>query len=439
LLACSLALALAVRTAAAPAGAFPYPIHRHTLGNGLQVVLVPYDTPGLAAYFTAFRVGSRDDVEPGRSGLAHLFEHLAYRGTLAHPGEDWDRTTKALGLDTNAFTDDDVTAYWLFGPASALPQVIALEGDRFANLDYTGEDFKVEVRAVMAEQARAAASPDHRVQAAGRRLAFERHPYQHGPTGLEDDARGLEDAYRQSRDLYRRLYRPEQASVVVVGDFDEQTVLALVERHYGPWLRGGGAPPAVPAEPPQRREKAARVAWPGPVQPRLWSGWHTPGAADLDATAAQLVLWPLLFGRPFPLHRELVEERNLASEVGGEFQPHRDPFLFGYELVLTGPGAEAPAREAVDRAVAAVAAGRVDARDLAEVKANVRNTLLMQTDTPYRAGVWLVYYGALTGDPGYLDAVLERVGRVSGDDLARFARRWLVPENRTTVVLAAAR
>jgi len=435
----ALALALVLEAATAPAAKspFPYPVHRRTLENGLQLVFVPYDSPGLAAYFTVFRVGSRDEVEPGRTGFAHFFEHLSFRGTRAHPAADWERITKSLGLDTNAFTDDDVTAYWVSGPSSALPTVIELEADRFMNVAYTEDDFKVESRAVLGELLKSLSSPDFKVEEASRDLAFGRHSYKHTTIGFEKDVRDMASGYRFSLELYRRFYRPDRAIVLVVGDFDEDAVAAAIQRHYGPW-QGTGELARVPPEPPQQKEKEGRFAWPTPILPRLWSGWHTPAGGDRDATATQLVLWPLLFGRPSALYRELVLERQLVQEIGGEFQPHRDPYLFAYELVLKSAAAEEPARAAVDRALADLAGGKVDARALADVKANVLAGLVMQTDTPYRTGVWLLYYAALTGDPGWLDAVMGRVASVSPDDLVAFARRFLVARNRTTVVVAPA-
>jgi len=433
------ALALAMSMAAAPArpapGPFPFPIHRRQLANGLQVFFVPYDSPGLAAYFTVFRVGSRDEVEPGRTGFAHFFEHLSYRGTKAHSADEWERTTKSLGMDSNAFTDDDITAYWLYGPSSALPAVVALEADRFMNLDYREDDFKVESRAVLGELMKTQASPDFAVEEASRQLAFTRHTYRHTTIGFERDVRDMPSGYRYSLEFYRQLYRPDAAMVLVVGDFDEKAVFEAIERSYGPW-QGTARRAKIEPEPPQREEREARRAWSTPVLPRLWQGWHTPGAEDLDATAAQLVLWPLLFGPPSQLYRELILERRLAQEISGEFQPRRDPYLFGYELVLENAAAEAPARAAVERAVADIVAGKVDPRVLADVKANVLATLVMQTDTPYRTGIWLVYYGGTTGDPGSLDEVMRRVERLGPDDLAAFAKRWLVPSNRTTIVVA---
>jgi zinc protease len=436
LLAPLLALALAAAPAA-PKGAFPYPLHRRSLDNGLQIVFVPYDSRGIAAYFTAFRVGSRNEVEAGKSGFAHFFEHLAYRGTKNHSGDDWERITKSLGLDSNASTDDDVTFYWVAGPSTALPTVIELEADRFMHLAYGEDDFKIESRAVLGELLKSLASPDFKVYEAARDLAFTRHTYKHTTIGFERDVRDMPNGYRYSLDLYRRFYRPDNAVVIVVGDFDEEATFQAIQRFYGPW-QGKGEPAKVVAEPRQTQERQQRFTWPTPILPRIWSGWHAPGGADLDATAVQMVLWPYLFSQPSALYRELVVERRLVEEIAGEWQPHRDPFLFGYELVLKSAAGEEPARAAVDRAVAALAGGRVDDGWLDDVKANVRGSLVMETDTPYRTGVWLVYATALTGDPGYLDAVMARIATVRAEDLVSFAKRYLVPEARTTVVVAPA-
>src|ERR1700744_3758095 len=115
---------------AASTKAFPFPTEVHTLPNGLRIVFVPYDSPGLVAYSTLMRVGSRNEPEAGRSGYAHFFEHMMFRGTPTHPAEEYHSTIAKLGLAMNAFTSEDMTVYHLYGPSQALPTVIDLEADR---------------------------------------------------------------------------------------------------------------------------------------------------------------------------------------------------------------------------------------------------------------------------------------------------------------------
>src|SRR5207245_10732463 len=137
-------------TAPASTKAFPFPVDTHQLANGLRVVLVPYDSPGLVAYYTLMRVGSRNEAEPGRSGYAHFFEHMMFRGTKNISAEKYQQLVAKNGLDTNAFTSEDETVYHLFGPSKALPTIIEMESDRFANLDYTDAQLQPEAGARLA-------------------------------------------------------------------------------------------------------------------------------------------------------------------------------------------------------------------------------------------------------------------------------------------------
>src|SRR5207253_600743 len=143
--------ARSVPAAGATAKAFPFATEVHTLPNGLRLVLIPYDSPGLVAYYTLMRVGSRNEPEPGRSGYAHFFEHMMFRGTKKHPAVEYNATVTRLGLDTNAYTELDQTVYHLYGPAKALPTIIDYESDRFQNLDYDEGQFKTEAGAILGE------------------------------------------------------------------------------------------------------------------------------------------------------------------------------------------------------------------------------------------------------------------------------------------------
>src|SRR5256714_4114494 len=159
----ALVAASAAPAPAADAKAFPFPVEIHSLPNGLRVVFISYDSPGLVAYYTLMRVGSRNEVEKGRSGYAHFFEHMMFRGTKAHPSQDYNDTVTRLGLNTNAFTSDDMTVYHLYGPAKALPTIIEYEADRFQNLAYDEAQFKTEAGAILGEYAKSASNPEFKL------------------------------------------------------------------------------------------------------------------------------------------------------------------------------------------------------------------------------------------------------------------------------------
>src|SRR5439155_24052044 len=159
--------------------AFPFPTETHRLPNGLQVVFVPYDSPGLCAYYTLMRVGSRNEPEAGRSGYAHFFEHMMFRGTQAFPSQKYNDIVTRAGLDTNAFTSEDETVYHLFGPSKALPTIIEIEGDRFRNLDYSEAQFKTEAGAILGEYAKSASDPEEKLIEKVLETAYTAHTYRH--------------------------------------------------------------------------------------------------------------------------------------------------------------------------------------------------------------------------------------------------------------------
>src|SRR6185436_4801242 len=131
--------------------AFPFPVVEKTLANGLRIYVVPYDSPGLVAYYSVVRTGSRNEVEPGLSGFAHFFEHMMFRGTDRYPADKYNDILKRIGADSNAFTTDDWTCYHITASTAALETVMDIESDRFQNLKYTNEAFQKEAGAVLGE------------------------------------------------------------------------------------------------------------------------------------------------------------------------------------------------------------------------------------------------------------------------------------------------
>jgi len=189
-----LALALVASLTAAPkTGVFPYPTKIATLKNGLIVVRVPFDSPGLVGYYTVVRVGSRNEVEPGHTGFAHFFEHMMFRGTKRFPEGSRGAITGKLGFVENAFTTDDVTIYYSNGPSTGLEQLIDLESDRFRNLDYAEPAFQTEAQAVAGEYQKNASNPSLKIEELTLGTAFTRHPYKHTTIGLYEDILFVQD------------------------------------------------------------------------------------------------------------------------------------------------------------------------------------------------------------------------------------------------------
>src|SRR4051812_34628207 len=328
-------LAALAAASAAPAPdstkAFPFPVEMHVLPNGLRVAFITYDSPGLVAYYTLMRVGSRNEVEKGKSGFAHFFEHMMFRGTKNHPADDYNQTVTRLGLNTNAFTSEDMTVYHLYGPSKALPTIIEYEADRFQNLFYDEPAFRTEAGAILGEYIKSASNPEQKLYEKMMETAFTRHTYAHTVIGYLKDVENMPSGYAYSREFFRRYYTPDNATLFVAGDFDKAATLAQIQRAYGGW-KGKADPMPVPAEPRQRQSKRAQVAWDKPTLPRLWIAWHTSAASDIRNAALQNLLNAYLFGPTSPLYQDLVLGKQLVDSMYPTYGDHRDPNLFGVLL-----------------------------------------------------------------------------------------------------------
>jgi zinc protease len=243
------------------ASPLPRPPQVEKFGNGLTVVTLPFDSPGIVAYYTLVQAGSRDEVESGKSGYAHLFEHLMFRGTDAVPAEEYERQMQKLGAEDNAFTTDDVTLYNSTIPSDALGELIRLNADRFQHLHYAPDKYKDETGAVLGERNKAFSSPEALMEEALRALEFKQHTYGHTTIGSKRDVEDMPNQYEYSRSFFRRFYTPDDCVVFVVGDFDHDKTLAAIKDAYGGW-RGTRAKTGAKPEPEQKGPRArTRRLW----------------------------------------------------------------------------------------------------------------------------------------------------------------------------------
>jgi zinc protease len=419
---------------AASTKAFPFPMESHTLPNGLRIVLIPYDSPGLCAYYTLMRVGSRNEAEPGRSGYAHFFEHMMFRGTPTHSGDEYNRTVTKLGLNTNAFTSEDMTVYHLYGPSKALPTIIDYEADRFQHLAYDEEQFKTEAGAILGEYAKSASNPELILEEKWLETAYTQHTYRHTVIGYLTDVKAMPSGFTYSREFFKRYYTPDNATVIVVGDFDKKATLAHLQKAYGPW-KGKLEPVKIPAEPSQKELRRAHVDWKTPTLPRLVMAWHATAASDASSTAAETVLNEYLFGETSPLYQDLVLTRQIVDSMEPIWGPSRDPALFGVLLRVKKAGDLGEVEKTVVAEIGKLAGGQVDAKRLDAVRSNLKYGAILGLNTAARVAVMLARTSAQTGDLESMNKLYARIDRLKPTELTAFAKRWLADTNRTTVTL----
>jgi zinc protease len=180
----------------------PYQIYQYKLDNGLKVVAVPYDSPGLASFYIVVSVGSRDEIEDGVTGFAHFFEHMMFRGTDMYPKEKYRKVLKSTGASANANTSGDRTVYHMTGNADKLDLMFKIEADRFKNLNYPVHDFKAEAGAVKGEYTKNYASPYQQLFEGMRNTAFDVHTYKHTTMGFFEDIVDMPNQYEYSRTFF---------------------------------------------------------------------------------------------------------------------------------------------------------------------------------------------------------------------------------------------
>ena len=326
---------------------FPFPVTTFQLENGLQVVGVEYDSPGVVAFYTVVRAGSRNEVEPGFSGYAHFFEHMMFRGTERYPTDAYNAVIKRIGADSNAFTTSDWTAYYIVASSDELETIVDLESDRFKNLRYSEEAFRTEAGAILGEYNLNFSNPVALLQETLNDLAYDAHPYKHTTIGLLDDDQDMPNNYDYSVQFYDRYYRPENSIVVVVGDFDQSALERFAEQYYADWERGDFVP-QIPQEPTQTEERTTTISWSNPTLPFLMIGYHVPAFSDdaIDMPALD-VFSQLLFSETSPLFRQLYLEEQLVDVIQGGALDSRDAPLFSIIARITDTARIHDVRDAI--------------------------------------------------------------------------------------------
>jgi zinc protease len=427
-------------TAAAPAGqAFPFPVREKTLANGLKIYVVGFDSPGLVAFYSVVRTGSRNEVEPGKSGFAHFFEHLMFRGSQNYTPEKYTAVIKEMGADSNAFTSDDLTVYHILAGKAALPKIVEIEADRFQRLQYEDAKFQKEARAVLGEYNKNASNPIEKMVETLYDNAFTTHTYKHTTMGFLKDIENMPKELAYSRQFFDRYYRPENVIILVVGDADPETVFKLVDKHYGEW-KPGGKHPAVPVEPPQKQEKRAALTWKGATLPVLLEGYHAPAFSTTNVDVPTLdVLSELLFAERAPLYKRLVIKEQKVETLSGSNDAHVDPNLFTVLARIKKPADLGYVEKAIHEEMARIAREGVDEKTLADVLSHVKYAFAGQLSTADKTAYTASSFLALTGDLGSINAYFALYDKVTTADVKRVAASTFTPANRTVVTMKAAK
>jgi len=405
-------------------------VERFRLANGLELLACEDRSAPVVAYHTWFRVGSRHERD-GKTGLAHLFEHLMFNEVEGRAPGEFDRKLEEAGAESNASTWLDWTQYNIAIPKDKLGLVIGLEAERMSKLVLREPQVTSE-KEVVANERRFRVDDD--VEGSVSELlwatAFEKHAYRWPTIGWMRDIEGF--TTEDCAEFYRTYYAPNNATLIVVGDYSEGTLLEKVSKAYGVL-----APSTLPvedfrAEPPQTAERRCEVKKPTPTE-KLTIGYHAPAFGDFDHQALALLVDVLFGGRASRIHQTLVRKLEIAADVRASVGPFRDPGLLEvFASAREGHRAE-ELLVAIDAEFERAKVEPVTEEEMERARARTELGLIASLETAEGKASTLGFYETVLGRPVAAFERLDALRRLGTSDLLRAARRFLTTSARSVI------
>jgi zinc protease len=411
---------------------------RAVLPNGLTLLTVTRPRSPVVAVLLMYRAGSLYEP-PGKTGLAHLTEHMMFRGTPTRPRGGIDLLTGRLGGTNNAMTTSDHALYYFVLPAEHWAAPLSIEADRMFHCELSTESFETERRVAIEERMMLDDDPETLIYEAVDALAFESHPYRYPVVGLMDHLKSL--TLDDLRSFYTSRYRPDNAVLAVVGGATHGEVLAEVETLFGaaapagtgPEGSGGDGDAPRPADPPvsePRRTELAGLA----ASPQVVMAFRTPPAGHEDTPALELLTALLSSGRSSLMYSRLVDELRLATEVSASKIPQTDPGLFYLSASLHAGASPEQCEAEILETVARLLESGVSEEGLARAKNLTRVDLMLGRETSLGQAAALAFWECL-GDWRLETRHEERLDTVTTGEVRDVAETYLVPSTRSSVWL----
>jgi zinc protease len=417
-------------------------IQEFKLANGMKVIVQEDRRAPVVVSQVWYRAGALDEVN-GKTGVAHVLEHMMFKGTKKVPAGQFSRLIAAAGGKENAFTGQDYTCYFQQLEKSHLPLAMKLEADRMANLVITDEEFAKEIKVVMEERRwRTEDKPQSKVNEQFQSTAFKAHPYARPVVGWMNDLENMTAA--DAREWYNTWYAPNNATLVVVGDVKAADVVKLAKQHFGK-LKAKKLPARKPQiEPPQMGERRLVVKAPGKL-PYLAMGFHTPTLVDNPTTPEQGwepyaldVLAGVMSGNDSArLNQKLVRETSIAIDVGAGYDSTSRGRESLFELVATP--AEGKTVQDIEAALIAqielIKTSGVTQQELDRVKAAVIASDVYQRDSMFYQAMQIGQLETMNYSWRLLKDYPEKLKAVTSEQIQTVAKKYLIKDNMTVAVL----
>ena len=400
-----------------------------TLANGLRVLSVVDKSSPTVAINVWYHVGSKDDPDQ-RSGFAHLFEHIMFKSTKNMKAEMMDRLTEDVGGNNNAFTEDDVTVYYEIIPSNYLETLLWAEADRLSGLTVDDENFKSE-RAVVEEEYRQSvlAPPYGKFFYMMTQKSFTTHPYQRPTIGsIEDlDAATLENVQK----FHATYYRPDNATLLVVGDFDPKQLDAFVDKYFGPIQKPNLPLPRVQTKEAERTgEKRFTEYGQNVPLPGVGITYLIPSEKSPDAPALTMADIILSQGRSSRLYQSLIYQQQVAQSANANADLKEDAGLFELTAIVAAGKKPEDAEAALRAEIKKLQDVPVTAAELEKAKNQIITSQLRQRETNNGKANALGQAAVLLGDPNRVNTELEQLQAVTAADVQRVAKKYFTDQNR---------
>jgi zinc protease len=409
----------------------------HKLTNGLEVILLEEHEVPVINLQVWYHVGGKDE-QPGRTGFAHLFEHLMFKGS-AHVGTDeHSRIIEGIGGFDNASTYDDYTNYFETFPSNYLERVIWLEADRMGSLNVDEANFKSEREVVKEElRVRVENQPYGHLEQDLRAAAFTVHGYHHTAIGSKED---LDRAtLEEVRAFFHTFYKPNNATLIIVGDFNSTQALGWAKKYFD------GIPASVERiprrdtpEPPQAEERIVKKSYSNTPLPAVVIGYKVPARFSADAYPLDLASNILAGGESSRLYQTLVYQEQIAVQSAGFGNFTEDPNLFwAYAIMNQGHTAE-EGEKAVVAVLDELKAEPVEVKELEKAKNQEISGFILGRDTDESKAVALGAAAVLGKNPDLVNTELDRYLKNTAADLQRVAKEYFVPQRSTVLIVTPA-
>ncbi len=431
------ALPLAATAAATPQqDLLPFKATEKTLANGLKIIIVPTGFPNLVSVTIPVQTGSRNEIEPGKSGFAHFFEHMMFRGTKANPPDQYKAIITKAGARQNAYTSDDLTNYYTTFAKEDLDTVLRVEADRFQNLEYAESEFKTESRAVLGEYNKNSANPISKLLEVQRDGAYQSHTYKHTTMGFIKDIEDMPNQYAYSKVFFDRWYRPERTTVIIAGDVEPAKAIAMVEKYWSKW-KHGTYKAAVPVEPAAKGPVYKHVQWMSPTPPMVSVAFHGPAFSTKDKDQAALsMLLSLSFGRTSALYKRLVQDEQKVDQLFDNVPNRVDPPMATIGARVKKMDDALYVRDAIMATVAGLRSKLVSEKELADAKSAQKYGLIRTLDNTEQIAQTLASYVHFNRSYSTINDYYRLVDTLTPADLQAAAKKYLTDDNMVVTTLS---